>query len=180
MSELLDMHHEAMELAFCGDKAEKEGDVEMAKNYFDKAFEKEREAAFLAESLGNPEPGLSILFRSAASLGVQCGRLRDTERLIAHILSGEPDDSVASDMRELLQQIYSLREVDDKSDSKEYRRLLEHTAKSEIVRTEDECSPVPAKSAAPDKAGKEPVGIGAHGRRNVARVNAVNRRILRS
>ncbi len=133
MSELLDMHHEAMELAFCGDKAEKEGDVEMAKNYFDKAFEKEREAAFLAESLGNPEPGLSILFRSAASLGVQCGRLRDTERLIAHILSGEPDDSVASDMRELLQQIYSLREVDDKSE--EAFRLLVPKEETSLFKT---------------------------------------------
>ena len=55
----------------------------------------------------NPEPGLSILYRSAASLAIQCGRYREAEQLIAKALSGNPTNEIARELRELLQSIYN-------------------------------------------------------------------------
>lgn len=95
-----------MDLAMKGDVASRNNETEKAKELYGAAFEMEREAALLADFLHNPEPGLSVLFRSAASLAIQCGRLREGEQLIARALSGNPHPEIASELRELLQQIY--------------------------------------------------------------------------
>ena len=95
-----------MDLAMKGDVASRNNETEKAKELYGAAFEMEREAALLADFLHNPEPGLSVLFRSAASLAIQCDRLRDGEQLIARALSGNPHPDIASELRELLQQIY--------------------------------------------------------------------------
>lgn len=106
MKELLILHNEAMDIALLGDKALATGDDATAKKHYQEAMEKERDAAFMAEELNNPEPGLSILFRSAASLAFQCGQLREAEKLITHALSGNPTREIAGELRDLLQQIY--------------------------------------------------------------------------
>ena len=48
----------------------------------------------------------SVLHRSAASLALECGALREAERLIAAALSGDPPDEIAEELRDLLEQVY--------------------------------------------------------------------------
>lgn len=108
MKDIRTLHNEAMDLALEGDiTTQKEPGGQKGIELYTLAFEKEREAALLAELKGNPEPGLSILFRSAASLAVQCGRYREAEQLVAKALSGNPPESIAKELREVLQDIYS-------------------------------------------------------------------------
>ena len=115
MKDIRTLHNEAMDLALQGDIAAARADGnDDACRYYAMAFEKEQEAALLADFLHNPEPGLSILYRSAASLALQCGKLREAERLVAKALSGNPSSEIATELRDLLHQIYA--EADDKSD----------------------------------------------------------------
>lgn len=115
MKDIRSLHNEAMDLALQGDIAAARADGnDDACRYYAMAFEKEQEAALLADFLHNPEPGLSILYRSAASLALQCGKLREAERLVAKALSGNPSSEIATELRDLLHQIYA--EADDKSD----------------------------------------------------------------
>ena len=95
MKDIRTLHNEAMDLALKGDiVADLRGNDDDARIYYAMAFEKEREAALLADFQHNPEPGLSILYRSAASLALQCGKLRDAERLIAKALSSNPPSEI--------------------------------------------------------------------------------------
>lgn len=119
MSDLLKLHNEAMDLALLGDKELELGNKEGACNYYFQAFEKEKEVAFMAEKMGNPEPGLSILFRSSASLALQCGKLREAERLIAHALAGNPTNEIAVELRNMLQIIYSSPEFNEEENPSE-------------------------------------------------------------
>ncbi|MBQ3914438.1 MAG: hypothetical protein II692_03545 [Paludibacteraceae bacterium] len=108
MKDIRTLHNEAMDLALQGDiaaKADPKGEESI--RLYTEAFEKEREAALLADFMQNPEPGLSILYRSAASLAIQCGRYREAEQLIAKALSGSPTNEIARELRELLQNIYA-------------------------------------------------------------------------
>lgn len=116
MNELHTLHNQAMDLAFLGDKKLQSGAKEEALKLFSQAFKSEKNAAELAESKGNPEPGLSILFRSAATLAYQCGELREAEKLVAHALAGNPPSDIAVELRELLQQIYADDELMESRD----------------------------------------------------------------
>lgn len=107
MKDIRVLHNEAMDLALQGDTAVGQHMQAESMEKYNAAFEKEREAALLAAFMQNPEPGLSILFRSAASLAVQCGRYREAEQLVAKALSGNPTPEIARELREILQDIYA-------------------------------------------------------------------------
>ena len=108
MKDVMTLHNEAMDLALQGDLVSKSNpEDERIDSLYTDAFEKEREAALLADFLQNPEPGRSILYRSAASLAKQCGKYREAEQLIAKALSGNPTSEIATELRELLQDIYA-------------------------------------------------------------------------
>ena len=113
MKDIKELHNEAMDLALQGDVAAGQGLHEESIQLYHTAFEKEREAALLADFMQNPEPGLSILFRSAASLAVQCGLYREAEQLVAKALSGNPTPEIARELREILQDIYTHAELSD-------------------------------------------------------------------
>lgn len=102
------IHNEAMDFALLADSSQRRGDKEEAERLFGLAFDKESEAAYLAEELGNPEPGLSILFRSAAWLGVNCGRLKEAEKIAIHALNRNGESAVAEELRDVLKHIYNL------------------------------------------------------------------------
>ena len=109
MKDIRMLHNEAMDLALRGDIAAKDSGPTSDESIalYTEAFEKEREAALLADFMQNPEPGLSILYRSTASLAIQCGRYREAEQLIAKALSGNPTEEIARELRQLLQNIYA-------------------------------------------------------------------------
>ena len=106
MENFLRLHNDAMDMALQGDVALQNEDKERALKFYQQAYELDKKAAYMAEKAGNVEPGLSILFLSASSLAYQCGLLREAEILATHALSGQPTKEVASDLRDMLQQIY--------------------------------------------------------------------------
>jgi hypothetical protein len=74
------------------------------------AFAKERAAADLTANQLDLEPTRSVLHRSAAVLAIECGELRDAERLIGHALAGNPPQDIADELRDLLlTEIYAHR-----------------------------------------------------------------------
>ena len=106
MSQINDLHHEAMRLVDVAEKSRREGNLPMAREQLRQAFEQERQAAQLSASDLNLEPTRSVLHRSAASLALECGNLREAERLIAAALSGNPPEEIAEELRDLLEQVY--------------------------------------------------------------------------
>lgn len=106
-----EIHHEAMELADQAYVARLHGDSEKAKELLRKAFEKEREAARLMVDDHDKEPTRSVLHRSAASLAIDCGDIREAERLISLALAGNPPDEIASELRDLLEQVFFARHL---------------------------------------------------------------------
>jgi hypothetical protein len=87
-----DLHRRAMACADEAFLAEMNNEVERARELWRRAFELEREAALAVEAGKQAEPTRSILLRSAASLALDCGELREAERLIAAALAGNPPD----------------------------------------------------------------------------------------
>ncbi len=71
-----------------------------------KAFELERDAAHGTKEQLDLEPTRSVLHRSAASLALECGELREAERLIAGALAGNPPEEIADELRDLLENVY--------------------------------------------------------------------------
>jgi hypothetical protein len=106
MNEMKDLHHEAMRLADQADHLRRSGDAEGAQTHLRLALEQERRAAELAVADLALEPTRSVLHRSAATLAFQCGDYREAERLIAVALSGNPPETIAEELRDLLEQVY--------------------------------------------------------------------------
>lgn len=100
-----ELHNKAMELADLGDISKMKNLPEDALRYYSEAFELERCAAYEAKKTEIPEPSLSILLRSAASLGLWCKRFRESEQLIALALSGEPPFEIAEELRDILETV---------------------------------------------------------------------------
>jgi hypothetical protein len=90
MQKSKDLHHEALRLADEAAAARRQGNAALARQRLLQAFEHERQAADLVASDTALEPTRSVLHRSAATLALECGALRDAERLIAVALSGDP------------------------------------------------------------------------------------------
>jgi hypothetical protein len=95
------LHNEAMNLAEEAFVAQKAGKYGRAKTLFKKAFVLERDAATSVADDHKAEPSRSVLLRSAASLAIDCGDHRESERLIAIALSGNPPPVLAAELRDL-------------------------------------------------------------------------------
>jgi hypothetical protein len=106
MNQVKDLHREAMRLVDEAESARHTGNPQLARERFRQAFDRERQAADLAAGDLAQEPTRSVLHRSAASLALECGALREAERLIAEALSGDPPDEIAEELRDLLEQVY--------------------------------------------------------------------------
>lgn len=76
------------------------------------AYEKEREAASSLERKIGFEPTRSVLYRSAASLAMECGEVREAERLIAYGLLGNPPADIAEELRDLLEDVHFSRHLE--------------------------------------------------------------------
>ena len=100
--EIVSFHHKAMELA---EQASTTPDPLRARKLFQAALKDERKAAELWESGSNLEPTRSVLYRSAASLAVDCQDYAEARRLISKGLSGEPPDDIRQELLDLLTRI---------------------------------------------------------------------------
>jgi hypothetical protein len=105
MSQIQELHKQAMDLAEAAFTAKLRGDLKQANHVSRQAFEKESQAAALIANQLDAEPTRSVLHRSAASLAIDCGELQAAERLIAIALSGNPPQEIAQELKDLFIQI---------------------------------------------------------------------------
>jgi len=82
-----------------------QGDEEAAHKLFTKALGLEKQAALSLLTDFDNEPTRSVLFRSAASLAMNCKKYREAEKLVAQGLAGDPPQKIMNQLRELYQQI---------------------------------------------------------------------------
>jgi hypothetical protein len=102
MSNINEIHEQAMDLAEHAFVARLHGDTIRAKELFEQAFRHESEAAQLLAGEVNDEPSRSVLHRSAAALALECGEFSAAERLIQRALAGNPPRAIADELRALL------------------------------------------------------------------------------
>jgi hypothetical protein len=72
---------------------------------YEQAFELERQAALSLLNREDIEPTRSVLFRSAAALAKNCHRYKDSEKMIAYGLLGNPPEYIAEQLREIYDDI---------------------------------------------------------------------------
>ena len=102
MNEINKFHDEAMNLAERAVVAKVKGNLQQAHELLRKAYENEARAAYLLIDVSSPEPTRSVLFRSAASLAIDCNELREAEKLIAIGLSGNPPPDISKELRGMI------------------------------------------------------------------------------
>jgi hypothetical protein len=126
VEDIQELHREAMDLAEMASVAKLKGDPENAENLLREAYKKESDSAKMLVDDYDFEPTRSILFRSAASLAMECNDFRGAERLIAFGLSGNPPEEIADELRDLLDKLNIRRhlENDKKASSKTKRELF--------------------------------------------------------
>lgn len=99
-----------MEYGDQADTARRVGNTELAIRLYSQALEHERRAAIAVAAELTAEPTRSVLHRSAVSLAIDCGELREAERLICTALAGNPPEEIAEELRDLLESIYTQRD----------------------------------------------------------------------
>lgn len=98
-----DLHNQSMRYADEAIFAQRYGDEEHARRLFAQALESELAAIEDFEDRnGILEPSYSVLHRSAATLALNCGKLRDAERLAAKALAQEPHPEIAEELRDVM------------------------------------------------------------------------------
>lgn len=113
-------HTQAMDAADRAFIAQRAGNHADALRLFHEAFTLELEAARLTDD----EPGRSILHRSAATLALHARRLRDAEKIAAMGLAGDPPPEIADELRDVMEQIASYRQMETLESSGETMRIV--------------------------------------------------------
>lgn len=101
MSQIQELHQQAMDLAEAAFTVKLRGDLAQAIQLSRQALDKESQAAALIADKLDAEPTRSLLHRSAATLAIDCGEFRTAERLIALALSGNPPQEIAEELKDL-------------------------------------------------------------------------------
>jgi len=105
------LHKAAMDAANDAYVADLHGDDVRAETLFREAFDKERQAALLLRDELDSEPTRSVLFRSAATLAIDCQEFREAERLVAIALVGNPPEQLCDELRDVLETVYFSRHL---------------------------------------------------------------------
>jgi hypothetical protein len=104
MSEL-DPHEVAMNLAEEALILKMQNKMDASAKKFKQAFELEAVAASQYQNAYDEEPTRSVLFRSAAALAYNAGAFREAEKMIGHLLSGNPPTDIADEGRNLYEKV---------------------------------------------------------------------------
>lgn len=105
LTEAQTLHRAAMQFSEEAMLETTAGRHDRARELFAKAFERAARAADLIGPFSNLEPTRSILYRSAASLAIDCGDYRAAQRLIRRGLAGSPPPELRAELLELMRQI---------------------------------------------------------------------------
>ena len=120
------IHNEAMSLVDKADIAKLNKDTKSQLYYLNKAFKKEKEAAFKLRD-SELEPSRSILFRSAASIAFELKYFKEAEQLVCFGLSGNPPYWVAEELKDIYENINFHRHLElrgVKLDDEEFQMSL--------------------------------------------------------
>ena len=105
MTDLKKIHRDAMEQADFALAARQRGDQVQALVHFRRAYDLEAEAANAVANDLQAEPTRSVLFRSAATLALDCKLLSEAEKLVCTALIGNPPEQIAEELRDVLEQV---------------------------------------------------------------------------
>lgn len=109
MPDLTLLHRRAMEEADLAILARMKGEHEKARVHFREAFRLEADAAAILETDLDTEPTRSVLFRSAASLALDCDLIGDAEKLARQALDGRPPAPILDELNDILAEIQQRR-----------------------------------------------------------------------
>ena len=99
------LHNDAMRAAEQAMVARQNGNLERSHELFQQALAYEREAAYLLLDERDKEPSRSVLFRSAASLALDCGYWIEAGRIALDGLDGNPPEQIAEELRDILEHV---------------------------------------------------------------------------
>ena len=99
-----DTHRAAMRYAEQAKLASQGASSADAAHLIRRAFELEREAAQLLLQSFDAEPTRSVLYRSAATLALECGELAEAKRLAYQGLAGNPPLDIADEIRDIIEE----------------------------------------------------------------------------
>lgn len=102
------LHRAAMEHADLAYEAKRHGDDVIAHQHFCNAFVLEKQAAEMANAIPNSEPSRSILFRSAATLGIQAEQFQEAAELVCRALEGAPPTELIQELEDIGKQLTTL------------------------------------------------------------------------
>ena len=105
MSNVKDLHRQAMQQADLGHAARREGKTEVARQHFGEAYHLERISAEQLLTRTDAEPSRSILLRSAATLAIAADRFTEAEQAVCMALAGQPPNDIAQELRDLFEHI---------------------------------------------------------------------------
>ena len=102
MNTFNDIHNEAMDITHSALSARRRGDVDVAQGLFAKALKLEQDALDVMGDVG--EPIYSTMYRSAATLALDCNDFRLAEKLASKALAGDPPPYLVWQLREVVEQ----------------------------------------------------------------------------
>ena len=103
MTSWVESHNNAMGFSDDAMRAKRRGHHDDARELFEKALSAEREALKLMEGVVD-EPIYSTMYRSAATLALDCERYRLAEQLAYMALAGDPPGNLVSELRDVADQ----------------------------------------------------------------------------
>lgn len=111
MKSVKELHEKAMDLAESAFVARLRGDLAQAEKLFRQAFEYESRAARLVPDAPSSALTRSVLYRSAATLALDCNEPRAAEQLITEGLAGNSAPEIEQELRDLCKQVpqYAIR-----------------------------------------------------------------------
>ena len=100
-----DFHNKAMEFAELAFVARIQGQRAQAHEFFVQALEYELAAIAQLEVEGRIEPTNSVLYRSAATLALDCNQPQKAKEIATQALNQNPHPEIAEELHELLHRI---------------------------------------------------------------------------
>lgn len=101
------LHQQAMDFANLAVNAQKAKQAQKALQYFEQAFNAEKQAAMTLAYDFSKEPSRSVLFRSATFLALKAEKYQEAERMAAFGLIGNPPAEIANELRDALNEVLS-------------------------------------------------------------------------
>ncbi len=130
--EQMKLHLEAMRLAQDALVAKFKGDYPEAKRLNQEAFQMEKEVAMSLVESSN-EPIRSVIFRSAASIAIECGFYQEAERMVGYALTGNPNDEIRNELRELFEDIKFYQSLNEKGIALSFNSMLISFSGNEVA-----------------------------------------------